>query len=66
MEADPGLLFVGQWRNAESGLYYNRFRNYDCGTGQYISADPIGFRRGLNLYQYAPNPWKYIDPLGLC
>ncbi|EOO9977078.1 hypothetical protein RIH17_005236 [Escherichia coli] len=21
---------------------------------------------GLNLYQYAPNPLSYIDPLGLC
>ncbi|HFU7456568.1 hypothetical protein [Escherichia coli] len=26
----------------------------------------MGLRGGLNLYAYAPNPLKYIDPLGLC
>ena len=28
--------------------------------------DPIGLRGGLNLYAYAPNPLKYMNPLGLC
>ncbi|WP_349291257.1 glycohydrolase toxin TNT-related protein [Citrobacter amalonaticus] len=27
--------------------------------------DPIGLAGGLNLYQYAPNPLRWIDPLGL-
>ncbi|WP_448886383.1 PAAR-like domain-containing protein [Citrobacter telavivensis] len=59
------LRFPGQYEDAESGLYYNRFRYYDCETGQYISPDPIGLFGGLNPYGYASNPLKYIDPLGL-
>ncbi|EDQ7230752.1 RHS repeat protein, partial [Salmonella enterica subsp. enterica] len=30
------LRFPGQYEDAESGLYYNRFRYYDCDTGQYL------------------------------
>ncbi|MER1535242.1 RHS repeat domain-containing protein, partial [Citrobacter sedlakii] len=59
------LRFPGQYEDEESGLYYNRFRYYDCGTGQYLCADPIGLEGGLNLYQYAPNPFNWSDPLGL-
>ncbi|MDX7989863.1 DUF6531 domain-containing protein, partial [Xenorhabdus littoralis] len=36
------LRFAGQYEDAESGLYYNRFRYYDCGTSQYLLSDPIG------------------------
>jgi RHS repeat-associated protein len=59
------LRFPGQYEDAESGLYYNRFRYYDCGTGQYISADPLGLAGGINPYGYVPNPLGCIDPLGL-
>jgi len=59
------LRFPGQYEDAESGLYYNRFRYYDCETGQYISADPLGLAGGLNPYGYVSNPLKWIDPLGL-
>jgi len=60
------LRFPGQYEDEESGLYYNRFRYYDCEAGQYISPDPIGLAGGVNPYGYVGNPLKYIDPLGLC
>ncbi|ELY2909860.1 hypothetical protein SMC87_004410 [Cronobacter dublinensis] len=46
-------------------MHYNLFRYYDPHTGRFIAQDPIGLKGGLNLYQYAPNPLSYIDPLGL-
>ena len=33
--------------------------------GRFTTQDPIGLQGGLNLYQYAPNPLGWIDPLGL-
>ncbi|WP_240783268.1 RHS repeat-associated core domain-containing protein, partial [Escherichia sp. E2586] len=33
--------------------------------GRFIVTDPIGLNGGINLYQYAPNPLSWIDPLGL-
>nr|WP_310793628.1 RHS repeat-associated core domain-containing protein [Pectobacterium parmentieri] len=28
-----------------------------------VAQDPIGLAGGLNLYQYAPNPLGWVDPL---
>ena len=46
-------------------MHYNRFRYYDPDAGRFISQDPIGLAGGINLYQYAPNPLVWVDPLGL-
>jgi len=62
---DQSIRFQGQWHDPETGLHYNRFRYYDPDVGRFIHQDPIGLLGGINLYQYAPNPMAWIDPLGL-
>lgn len=38
---------------------------YDSSIEKIRHPDPIGINGGINLYQYAPNPLRWIDPLGL-
>ncbi|MEG5856654.1 RHS repeat-associated core domain-containing protein, partial [Enterobacter mori] len=64
--AHQPLRYAGQYADGETGLHYNLFRYYDPQVGRFIVQDPIGLNGGLNTYAYAPNPHKYIDPLGLC
>ncbi|MFA8330139.1 RHS repeat-associated core domain-containing protein, partial [Burkholderia ubonensis] len=64
-EAGNPIRFQGQYHDDETGLHYNRHRYYDPDTGRFISKDPIGLAGGINVYQYAPNPTGWIDPLGL-
>ncbi|CAM7674934.1 Zn-binding Pro-Ala-Ala-Arg (PAAR) domain, involved in Type VI secretion [Phytobacter diazotrophicus] len=59
------LRMQGQYLDRETGLHYNLFRYYDPDSGRFTQQDPIGLAGGLNLYQYAPNPLGWIDPLGL-
>jgi RHS repeat-associated protein len=48
------------------GLQYLEQRYYDPAIGRFISADPIGFGGGTNLYAYADNdPVNEVDPSGL-
>jgi RHS repeat-associated protein len=62
---DLPLRLPGQRYDAESGLHYNYFRDYDTGVGRYVQSDPIGLHGGLNTYAYvAGNPLRTVDPRG--
>ncbi|WP_348749477.1 RHS repeat-associated core domain-containing protein, partial [Pseudomonas rhodesiae] len=62
---EQNLRCQGQYLDRETGLHYNTFRFYDPDVGRFTTPDPIGLAGGLNLYQYAPNPFTWIDPWGL-
>jgi RHS repeat-associated protein len=62
---EQNLRFQGQYLDRETGLHYNTFRFYDPDIGRFTTPDPIGLAGGLNLYQYAPNPFGWVDPKGL-
>jgi RHS repeat-associated protein len=60
------LRFPGQYFDAETGLHYNYFRDYEPQTGRYVQSDPIGLVGGLATYQYAyASPLIFQDRFGL-
>jgi RHS repeat-associated protein len=60
------LRFPGQYLDAESGLHYNYFRDYDPVTARYVQSDPIGLGDGLSTYAYvAASPLSFVDLMGL-
>jgi RHS repeat-associated protein len=65
-EVEQPLRLQGQYFDTETGLAYTRFRYYCPETGGFISQDPLGLSAGDNVYAFASNVQKWIDPLGLC
>ena len=64
--SDCPFRYQGQYEDAETGLYYNRFRYYSPQEGMYISQDPIGLAGGrLDIYSYVDKPNLWTDALGL-
>ncbi|RJP19803.1 MAG: hypothetical protein C4529_10605 [Deltaproteobacteria bacterium] len=70
-DTNPGfdlpVGFAGGIHDDTTGLVRFGFRDYEPGTGRWAAKDPIFFRGGLNLYQYARNnPVNRLDRSGLC
>jgi RHS repeat-associated protein len=60
------LRFPGQYLDAETGLHYNYFRDYEPGVGRYVESDPIGLRGGIATYGYSNSkPLTVVDAFGL-
>ena len=55
----------GQYEDAETGLYYNRFRYYDPSSGAYVTSDPLGCASSHPNHQFVRDPLIQFDPLGL-
>ncbi|MEN7547398.1 RHS repeat-associated core domain-containing protein [Rapidithrix thailandica] len=63
---DCPFRYQGQYEDAETGLYYNRFRYYSPESGTYISQDPIGLKgNNPNIYAYVWNANYQVDVFGL-
>ncbi len=54
--------YQGQYEDAETGLYYNRFRYYSAEEGMYVSQDPIRMNGGARLYEYVTDVNSELDP----
>ncbi|MBE7456516.1 MAG: RHS repeat-associated core domain-containing protein [Planctomycetia bacterium] len=60
------FLFTGRRLDAETGLYFYRFRTYHPTLKTFIQRDPLGYVDSASLYQYVGgHVTTGKDPLGL-
>ena len=59
------MKLQNQYADREKGLHYNFFRYYEPVCGRFINQNPIMLLGGDNLYAFALNIQRWIDPLGL-
>lgn len=65
-DLDAEFGYTGHYFHQPSGLNLAVYRAYDAVTGRWISRDPIGELRSIDLYAYVQNnPLDAIDPFGL-
>jgi RHS repeat-associated protein len=63
---DCVFAYTGRALDEATGLQNNDERWYEAITGRWLSQDPIGFRGGVNLYEYVgDSPLTRTDPSGL-
>jgi RHS repeat-associated protein len=53
--------FQGQLYDAETGMHYNSFRDYDSTTGRFLESDPLGMP--ATAYDSAGWTWTTDDPI---
>ena len=64
-EVNNPIRLQGQYADADTQLSYNRYRYFDAHLGHFVSQDPMRLIAGSHVYAYAPNPFGWVDPLGL-